>query len=710
MPTADAAVWSTELQSTLQRYDESLLRQVATRLFKPRNQWPVAELIERSLASIDNPAVIDRRLQELEPAQRQILALIAHSRQPCWHLGNLIEMAMALGHNDGLPPILGLFESGLLYPCLPEGLTRLKKFEQWLGQAGTTGLRVFADPRVTSRALGEDLGLPDLSVNPQSAIRNPQSQEADGLEWPLRLAVLWQQVLANPLRRTQQGGFFKRDLERLTEDPLISAAPADSLNDLPDFGLLTAALAEVENILTEKKGELQASALPDSWSEGLLPTLASLWATLPHLQSWNALKGGVSTAITGNGNPYPSAYLLLLMLLARLPEESWASPAALEEWLLTHHPHWVGESVRPSQRQSWVRSFLLGLAFQLRLVQAQKNGEDEWLVRLSSVGRWLIGVDEAPDIPVYPQTLVIQPNLEIIAYRQGLTPGLIVQLSRIADWKSLGAACMLQLGPDSIYRGLQSGLSFDQIVQTLERHSSRGVPPAVVNSLRTWASKRERISVYPSATLFEFASGDDLAEALSRGLPATKLSDRMAVVASESSIDFRHFRLSGTRDYALPPEKCVELDPDGVTLSIDLARSDLLVETELRRFAEPLEAASNNGRRPYRLTSASLASGRDTGFGLRALEDWFPQRTGQPLSPAARLLAAAGQLAGASLQRQLVLHVETPEVADGLLQWPLTRSLIAQRLGPTTLAIAEEHVLLLRERLTELGMNVEFQQ
>ena len=54
------------VQNTLERYDEALLRQVADKLIKPRNQWPIADLIERSVATIGNAAVIDRRLQDLE--------------------------------------------------------------------------------------------------------------------------------------------------------------------------------------------------------------------------------------------------------------------------------------------------------------------------------------------------------------------------------------------------------------------------------------------------------------------------------------------------------------------------------------------------------------------------------------------------------------------------------------------------------------------
>ena len=49
-PNSDTAYWSEHLRRTLECYDDPLLRQVATKLLRPRSQWPVEELIERSLA------------------------------------------------------------------------------------------------------------------------------------------------------------------------------------------------------------------------------------------------------------------------------------------------------------------------------------------------------------------------------------------------------------------------------------------------------------------------------------------------------------------------------------------------------------------------------------------------------------------------------------------------------------------------------------
>jgi hypothetical protein len=349
----------------------------------------------------------------------------------------------------------------------------------------------------------------------------------------------------------------------------------------------------------------------------------------------------------------------------------------------------------------------MGFAYQLHLVQAAKDATENWLVRLSPLGRWLLGISALPALTVpCAQTLLTQPNLEIVVYRQALTPGLIARLSRFAIWKSFGSACTLQLDAAAVYRALESGFTFEKMLQTLEQHGMRPTPPAVIDSLRTWADKRERISVYPSATLFEFANSEDLKEALARGLPGVRLSERMLIVADEHTVDFRHFRLNGTRDYALPPEKCLVVDSDGVTLAIDAARSDLLLEIELQRFAEPLDGVGANGKFRYRLTPSSLAGSRESGFGIRELDEWFIQRSGQPLSAAARLLLAGSQAPPPALRPQLVLHVATPELADGLLQWPGTQPLVDGRLGPTALAVAEENVELLRERLEALGVRL----
>lgn len=711
MTPADAVPdWVDRLADTLRRYEEPLIRKVAARLARPRNQWPADELVNRCVEVVNNPPVLDRRIADLAEPSRRLLALIGHSRQPTWAMGSLVELMMALGQADGLGPVMDLLEAGLLYPVLGPPPTgngrrgRFVSFDHWLGMAGAAGMVVFSPPQIADRARGIDLGLPDLSAN-IADISGPLSPvEGDGLEWPLRLGVLWQQVAAAPLRRTQGGGLFKRDIERLEADPLLTAPPADAQADVPDLGFLAAELAERLGVVGESDGEIRAADLPATWDAGLWPALEAIFAQLFRLRGWGPLDGW-RTGELPLGNPFPSAYLLALLLLGRAPAEAWVRPADIDEWLLAAHPYWVGENVRPSLRRPWAATFLLGVCYQLRLVQAAAAGEER-LVRLSPLGRGLLGLADIPGPPtVFPRTLLVQPNLEMIAYRQGLTPALVARLTKFAQWKTLGAACTLQLGPETVYRALERGETFDSIVRALDQHGTRATPPGVIDSLRTWSNKRDRITVFPAAALLEFNSAAELEEALARGLPAIRVGEAVAVVASEDQIEFAHYRLTGTRDYALPPERCVGVESDGVTLTVDLARSDLMLETEMQRFAEVVDRSGQNGRRQYRLTPASLAVGRQAGLTAVALETWFVQRTGGPMTPAARLLLTGPQQA-AEARPLLVVEVGTEEAADGLLQWPATRGLIARRLGPTALSVAEEDWPALEARLGELGVAV----
>jgi len=131
----------------------------------------------------------------------------------------------------------------------------------------------------------------------------------------------------------------------------------------------------------------------------------------------------------------------------------------------------------------------------------------------------------------------------------------------------------------------------------------------------------------------------------------------------------------------------------------------LLLETELQGFAEPVPRPSANGRRIYRLTPATVAAGRAGGLSLATLETWFAKRCGAVLSPAARLLLTAPETAPLHWQRHLVLHVTDSDIADGLYQWPTTRALIHERLGPTALSVPVENAPPLVRLLGELGLS-----
>ncbi len=689
MSIALADPWSEKLEQALAGYDVSLVRAIASRLLRARNQWPVDELRERLRDAINNAP------KELPPSCRKLLSLIGLSRRPDWRVGQLMEMLSALGHDEGLTPIQTLFEEGLLHPVERPNAGRLKGFDWWLNNGPIAELRLFAHPLVTRRARLQSLDLPVLPTH--EPIRT-EVHEADGLEWPLRLATAWQQVHESPLRRTIQQDFFKRDWQRLRSDPMLAAPFADHIADLPDAGLLAVGWGHGLGLLREQDGELRAVPFGEAWRGSLHALLAEIWRTLPEVEAWNPVIGWDMTAVS---QPFSTAYSLVLALLAAQPANAWLCPGDVAHWLESHHPNWSAPSDAP-----WANVLLLGLFYQLKWVQASPAGDGEWLVRLSPIGRWLIsGEPSPPAAEHFPQTLLVQPNFEVLVFRQGLTPDLIADLTNFARWKSHGAACQMELGADRVYRGLESGLDLEDIVRLLQQHGMRPIPENVLDALRTWANKRERIVIYSDVVIIEFATSADMEEATRRGLVEVRLNDRLGLVRDESTLDYRHFRLTGTRDYSDRPERCLTVGDDGLTLIVDSGRSDLLLETELAQLTEPIEQTPE--RRTYRLTREALLRAGDERQSLAGIEEWLMQRAGQPLSPAARLLAAAENSVAFQLEHCLVLHAPTSEMADALMQLPLTRSLIRERLGPTAVTVSDSDLPRLREAIEALKQRMD---
>jgi hypothetical protein len=406
-------------------------------------------------------------------------------------------------------------------------------------------------------------------------------------------------------------------------------------------------------------------------------------------------------------SPTPTAGLIALARLADAPPETWTPAADLAAWLWEHHPGFPGGLTKEVQKQQgvpWVEAFLLAVAAPLRVVEA--NRADGLQVRLTAFGRHLLaGGPEPPPVGAFPQTLLVQPNAEVLAYRQGLTPVLVAGLSRFARWKQIGPACTLELGAEETYRGLESGLTLADMTQTLDRHGMRPVPANVADLLRRWADKRERITVYASATLVEFSTPADLDAAVARGIVTVRLTDRIGLTADGREPDFKHLRLVGNRDYEAKPQQCVLVADDGVTLTVDAPQSDLLLEAEIGRLADPVPGG-NPAVRTYRLTPETLRRAVAVGMSLDDLDRWFLARTGEPLSPAGRLFVVGPHVSPPTAARLLVVQFPTAEVTDGVAQWPASAAFVEQRLGPAAVVVATERVGPFRELLAGIGITV----
>jgi hypothetical protein len=710
----------------LSRYRQALRHAPADRLRRlvealgPWEREPGARSAPAAIADrLAEPGVVARIRAGLGHPAQLALGLLALTEPAGWPAGSLALALEALSI-DADSAVRPLLESGLLASWRParEATATPGVGPEYAMHPDVDGGHLLVHPAALEEA--RTLAPEGAGPPPAGAVR--LARHSDGLEPLLRLAALWQRVVEAPLRQTQQGALYKKDRERLLTDPAISGPSDEALAPLNDQATLWLTLGRAVELLRDEPGSDRIIAAdPDFWAEHgvhLPPMIARRWLTL---EAWREVADGAA----GPGGPTAAALRLpALLWLARADPDAWV---ALED-LAAHLTDRLRQADRispeprrtrgaaPQGRETarWIEAALLGPAYLMGLVAvAEEVPTARRVVRLTPSGRYALGLGPAP-APAEPfeHFLYIQPNFEVIAYRQGLNPYLIGQLSRFARWTKLGAALHLDLTPELTYSGLEGGLTTAMMLERLGRHSARPVPPGVAEALRSWADRRERVTYHVSATLLEFATRAERDQAAAgwAGDPPTLVGDRLILVADAARIPFDRFRLLGSRDYRQAPDACVEVEPDGITLSLDANRSDLFVAAELTRFAEELPSGRAPGgagafRRRFRVTSRTIAHWHDEGLGLAELDAWFSRRTGTRVPPAVRLLVRARTPDGDALRLvpEVVLHGHA-DWLDGLAQHPETARFLGERLGPTAVLVARANVDALRDALAALGI------
>ncbi len=718
-------------RTSLGLYSPAVLRGIRDHLELDVSARSAAGLVKAIEECLSDPARRATAVTDVPAELRPGLALLPYLPKFGWRLEDMRDLLRFVGctaPDKSMRMLLGLGLMALHAPAWR--VETLRHFD--LAMNGWEGeqLVVVPHPAVSHHFNGAVFDAPKRGVTRQ--VRDVR--ENDGREFLLRVAVLWQRVVEAPLRLTQDAGLFRRDQERLYSDPVLSSPMFDELAPLDDHGHLAMLLGKSLGLLRpDDDGGVLRATLGTAWQSSIAVLQQRMWHALLSANDWTPPSGDDAPAI--GSNHLPAKRWAVLLRLATLRPDSWLSLAELDADLRACEPDRgatvaergtrpfqvvVGRYSRDAQAAParpeiapWLSGFLLGAMYQLGVVHTAEDAADAGpVVRLSPAGRWLLGAGpQPPEPPAFEKTLFVQPNHEVIAYRQGLTPELIGQLASFCRWKGLGAAATLELTPDSVYRGLEFGRTAEEMIGILERHSQRPVPPAVADSVRTWAGRRERLRLYTHASVLEIASAEELEAAVARGVAGDRLNDRMLLVSGEHQIALAGFRLSGSRDYRHPPAVCVSPSDDGITWDVDLARSDLLVGCELARFAEPV--ATDTEFNPeqahflrFRITPASLANGARHGVRPQHIRDWFKQRSGLELPASVELMLQASSRAPVMLASMLVLQIPSASVADGIEQHPDTKQFVLRRLGPTTLAIKTDGVEQLTQTLLRLGIEV----
>jgi hypothetical protein len=689
--------WAERLDKTLDSYDVAALRTIAERLCSIAIRLPAETLRQQIATALRNAPLIDRRLRELAPAAQQLLQMLARYGRCDWDLASLTILVGVLG--AGIDILQTLADLGFLMPVNePEGRRR-HSIPLISVTEDMNDYSYFVPPSILNRARLVPPSYPRAEV--QTIECEPaEILESDGWEIPLRLAAAWQMLLDPSFRFKFDRNPRSKAVQRAKTDPILNGPFVAAAGEPLEMGFLIFDWAKASGLIIRGPDHWLAGPWPLDWRLDLPHLLASLWRALPKLWIWSP-EPSAGLPRSGMMLGFRWAYPLILSILADLAPKSWVKIDDLARWSVGRFT----DNFYPVSKGNWIENMVWSVLFPLRIVQAARY-DDEWIIRLSALGRWLAGDGPSPTFATtVPKPILVQPNYDVLVLRDGLTPSLLAEISSIGEWQSLGSACVMRLTEQSVYRGLELGREGEQVLQFLSRHSARELPDNVVASIRSWSRKRDRILVYSDATVVEFLSASDTDEALRRGLIDVKLSDHFGLIRDENRLDYRQIRLLARRNFDQPPEPCLTVAEDGLEIRVDLSRSDLMLEVDLHQIAELIEIKGVGKR--FRLTRQSLQRALANGWTHSRLDSWFRERSGFSLSAAGTLLALPDGAISLQVRNLWVVSVNDPWLAAGLIQWPNTRHLIQEQLSPTTFTIAAKDLPLFQQALAEIGQQVE---
>lgn len=405
---------------------------------------------------------------------------------------------------------------------------------------------------------------------------------------------------------------------------------------------------------------------------------------------------------------------LVAQLLAEQPAGVWHTVDGLVECIrhLDHNVLFVEERWRSIesnardfsatwQDRAWqaherrLFGWMVGTLFaDLGMTQVSEDGS---LFRVTPVGRYALGVGEAPhDVPLGSEdALVLQPDFEIIAFLDRCPANLRRRLDTFCERRRGGPVSTYLLTQDSMYRGVQTGMAAAEFMDLIESCAGRGIPSNVRQQLLTWERKLEAVTIRTNCQLIECLTAED-AEALAENHPAARRIGDLYVLVENSPPDTTaRIEYNGLR------RTCLE-EAEGLRLRVPWAKRDLFTEKTLAEISELHE--ENDGDLLLTLTRSKRKKNEWDGV-LDELESY----AGAPLAARYRMALRAwnGEVEPAQTRSASLVRFGDPEICDAVLEIPELCIHIEGRLGDYAVVVKQGELNALKKKLRDHGIAVE---
>ncbi len=733
------------------RYFDDALPQIGSADLKPMvKAWGgdykmrKEECIAYLRAAFKDPEKVRDTLAKLEPWERNILAIIRKVGGVI-KTNDLLLFILTYGLHPPRPMeryrkdfIRELFRRGLListrssysvYSETDHGDGICYSDERILAQIGEPTYKPFD---IQSESLpGEahfrpptnvimDLMSLLLSIETLGGLRFTQSKTMRvGDETKLRRAMKWENnsleidgfSFPSPLKAWLEVLFIAKFLTKNTENQLTLAESPARFAQRPRAEQMRLLVNSFVNTQTwqEREGQALAYLYSRNLLAGRFALVLALTALPLNPEGFFSIEKFEQALFQRIGYDFSFDHLPAYPYFFReTPQEQAAKIGAWEQGI---RANWVKQSV------PWLASMLTTWLYFLGLVELRMDGKTLIGFRLTELGRETFHPELASDKPAEPAaqasaqpTWVVQPNFDIIAYLDRVSAPQLAFLERCAErTETHKHTAHYHLTRESVYRGLESGLSPEDLLKNLQLGSLTELSQNIQVELREWASLRERILLRRKARLVEFSSAQALKAGLAQGLTGSVVAERFLLMDSAPRVSGWH-----TINYAqnLPPN--LTISETGLIHWKPTLCHDLMTAAQLTQWAEPTSEGN------WQLTCASVTSAIKPGKKLSELLSLlqnrvFPNviiRKYEPIPPVIpplleiALRAWAGTKYPVELETAILLRCPHEKVFQAVIASPLMKSLLKGYLDPDLLLVDSSQLEALRQRLDWLGWKV----
>ena len=373
---------------------------------------------------------------------------------------------------------------------------------------------------------------------------------------------------------------------------------------------------------------------------------------------------------------------------------------ALAEWQFELRENWL------AQERPWISTALKTWAYFLGLVELALDGNTLQGFRLTSLGKEVLYPDytaaatemlHSPEIDA--AAWVVQPNFDVIAYLERISAPQLAFLERFATRKKAGQhTALFRLTRHSVYRGLESGTSLDDLLDGLSRGAQAEIPQNVDIEIREWAALREQISLRHRTRIVEFPNEAVLKATCQNGLQGKVIGKRFLLLSGKMPKS----KLTGyqRKNYAqaLPP--CLSISEQG-QIHIQKGYHDLWIAAQLDQWA----VRTTDG---WQLTADSVRSAHQAGKRLSNFLSLLAGRLKSPLPKLTRLALWAwiGQPQYAELGSAVILRCPDAKVYAAVTSSRQLRPSIQGELTHNTLLINPDDLEQVTEILNWAGLKI----